>query len=117
MEGSTPSMPQYVFNQWYHAASPIARARGVTIAFRKSCPWKLGSLQIDPEGRFLFVKGTLHSQCYTFASIYAPNKGTVNFLAKTLRMLEKFREGCLILGGDFNLTLDPSVELHCPLEP
>lgn len=68
------------------------------------------SLQIDPEGRFLFVKGTLLGVRYTFASIYAPNDGTVNCLAKTLRILEKFREGCLILGGDFNLTLDPSMD-------
>lgn len=84
---------------------------GVTIAFKKSCPLVLTSVQTDLEGRFLFVKGTSkHSQCYMLASIYAPNVGTVNFLAKTLKMLEKFREGCLILGSDFNFILDPNLD-------
>lgn len=103
-------MPLYPFNQWFHPTSAIARARGVTVAFRRSCPLLLMSSQLDPEGRFLFVKGMLHGQCYTFASIYTLNTGTVNFLARTLRMLEKFSEGFLILGGDFNLTLDPSMD-------
>lgn len=93
VEGSIPSLPQYAFNQWYHAVSPIARARGTTIAFRKSCPWKMESVETDPEGRFLFAKGTLHGACYTLASIYAPNEGTINFIAKTLRKLEKFGRG------------------------
>lgn len=83
---------------------------GVTIAFKKTCPWVLTSVQADREGRFLFVKGTIHSQGYTFAAIYAPNTGTVNFLAKILKMLEKFRERCLILGGDFNIVLDPGLD-------
>lgn len=107
---SIPNLPQNIMNQWYHAVSPIARARGVTIAFKKSCPWKTESLQSDPEGRFLFVKGTLHGVRYTFASIYAPNEGSVNFLVRTFRKLEEFREGCLMVGGDFNLGLDPSMD-------
>lgn len=86
----------------------------MTIAFRKSCPLLPLSSQLDPEGCFLFIKGMLHGQCYTFASIYAPNTGTVNFLARTLKMLEKFREGFLILGGDFNLTLDPHMDTSEP---
>lgn len=102
--GATPNMPLHSFNQWFHAPSPIARARGATIVFKKSCPILFISSKMDPEGRFLFVKGMLHGYCYTFASIYAPNTGMVNFLAKTLKLL-KFGERFLILGGDFNLTL------------
>lgn len=108
--GAIPNLPLHLFNQWFHAPSPIARARGVTIAFRKICPMVSTASQMDPEGRFLFIKGRLYGYCYTFASIYAPNTGTVNFLARTLKLLEKFREGFLILGGDFNLTLDPSID-------
>lgn len=111
-EGSIPNMPGHMFNHWYHATSSIVRARGVTIAFKKTCSWVLISVQADREGRFLFlfVKGTIHSQRYTFAAIYAPNTGTINFLTKMLKMLEKFREGCLILGGNFNIVLDLSLD-------
>lgn len=107
---SIPSLPQNIMNQWYHAVSPIARARGITIAFKKSCPWIMETMQSDPEGRFSFVKGTLHGLRYTFATIYAPNEGSVNFFVKTFRKLEQFREGCLMVGGDFNLVLDPNMD-------
>lgn len=107
---SIPSLPQNVLNQWYHAVSPIARARGVTIAFKKSCPWTTETLQSDPEGRYLFVKGTLQGRRYTFASIYSPNVGTANFLVKVFRKLEEFKEGCVVVGGDFNMVLEPSID-------
>lgn len=107
VKDSIPKMPMHVFNQWFHAPSPIARA---TITFRKTCPMVVIASQIDPEGRFLFVKGRLHGFCYTFASIYAPNTVTVNFPVKTLKLLKEFREGLLMLGGDFNLTLDSKID-------
>uniref|UniRef100_A0A8C5Q9K7 Endonuclease/exonuclease/phosphatase domain-containing protein n=1 Tax=Leptobrachium leishanense TaxID=445787 RepID=A0A8C5Q9K7_9ANUR len=44
---------------------------------------------------------------YTFANIYAPNKSQHKFLAKFLTTLNDFTEGCLVLGGDINLPLDP----------
>lgn len=109
-ERSTPNMPGHMFSHWYHVRSPIARARGVTIAIKKTCPWVLTTVQADREGRFLFVKGVIHGQQYTIAAIYAPNMGTVKFLAETLRALEKFKEGCLILGGDLNMVLDPGLD-------
>lgn len=106
---SIPGLPQNIMKQWYHAVSPIASAREVTNAFKKSCPWLMEALQSDPEGRFLFVKGVLHGKRYTFASIYAPNEESVNFLVKTFRKLEEFKEGRLVVGGDFNIVLDPSI--------
>lgn len=65
------------------------------------------SVQMNPEGRFLFIKGLLQGQCYTFA---APNTRTICYFVKTLRLLEKFREGVVIVGRDFNITLDPTLD-------
>lgn len=72
-EGSLPQMHQYQYNQWFHSASPIARARGLMKAFGGTCPLTSIVKQVDTEGRFVFVKGTLNGHLYTFASIYAPN--------------------------------------------
>ena len=110
VEGSIPHMPLFVYNQWFHAPSPISGARGVTMGIHKQCPLVPTEVQKDPEGRYLFVKGKIQGQCYTIATIYAPNSQTVKFLIKTLDRLEKFREGLLILGGDFNITMDPSLD-------
>lgn len=94
----------------FHALSLIARARGVTIALGKICPMTSITPQTDPEGRFLFIKGILHGQGYTLASIYAPNTGKADFLVKTLGKLDKFKEGCVIIGGDLNVILDPKLD-------
>lgn len=108
--GSTPRLPCFPFNQWFQSTSPIRGARGVTIAINRTVPFLLVEVERDLEGRFLCVKGRMQNQCYTFTSIYAPNNGTVDFISKTLKKLEKLREGILILGGDFNLTLDPEMD-------
>lgn len=108
--GSIPRLPGHPFNQWFHSTSPIRGARGVTIAINRTTPFSLEEVEKDLEGRFLCVKGRIENQFYTFASIYAPNTGTVDFISKTMKKLEKLRKGILILGGDFNLTLDPEMD-------
>lgn len=46
----------------------------------------------------------INGQQYIFAAVYTTNVRTVNFLSKTLRALESFREG-LVLVGEFDITL------------
>lgn len=90
-----PRLPKFPLNQWFHAPSPVARARGVTIAIGKMCPMASVEVQVDIEGRYLFVKGILHGKKYTFTSMYAPNTCAVDFIAKTLR-LNTFGEGFIV---------------------
>lgn len=104
MLNKIPKLPLVPFNLWFHAVSPVAKSRGVTIALRKGCP--LIPIQTDPEERYIFIKGMLHGCCYTLAAIYAPNVGTVDFIEKTLKRLDMFKEGFVIVGGDFNIILD-----------
>lgn len=61
---------------------------------------------IDPQGRFLFVKGYLADTKLTLATLYAPNTGQLDFIQTTLEKLDTFKEGELIVGGDFNLIID-----------
>lgn len=67
LKGATRIMPLYVFNQWFHAPSPIARERGVTITYRKTCPIIVISSQIDHKGCYIFVKTKWNGYCHTFA--------------------------------------------------
>lgn len=59
---------------------------------------------VDPHGRFLFVKGCLADNKVT--NVYVPNSGQIEFIQNTLEKLESFKEGDLLLGGDFNLIMD-----------
>ncbi|CAI9622867.1 unnamed protein product, partial [Staurois parvus] len=59
---------------WFYADSPIKRAKGVAIGFAKNVMWEIEEREVDPEGRFLFLKGRLQEQECTIVNIYCPNK-------------------------------------------
>lgn len=69
----------------------------------------MGNL-VDPQGCYVFLKGTIAGKKYTFANIYAPNSNLRTFIDAALERLVEFREGSLILGGDFNVSPDPSLD-------
>lgn len=66
---------------------------------------------IDPKGRYLFLKGLIGTVTVTLAAMYAPNEQQAIFLRESLEKLNDFREGQLIVGGDFNTPLIPSVDI------
>lgn len=83
-----------------------SKARGVAILLSKSSFFRLIDTVVDPQGRFLFVKGYLADHKITLANVYVPNVGQLDFLQCVLKQLEAFKEGDMVLGGDFNLILD-----------
>ncbi|CAH2321600.1 Hypothetical predicted protein [Pelobates cultripes] len=79
---------------------------GVAILFARHILFCCLETKGDPNGRYLFIKGTIADRRNTFASIYAPNTSQHRFLSKTLKLLDHFREGLLIVAGDLNVPLD-----------
>lgn len=115
---STPKLPTYLFNQWFLSASMVSKAKGTVIAIHKSCPFQPTEHFSDPLGRFVFLKGKIAGTLYTFSNVYAPNSTQLAFLDTTLERLSEFREGHLILGGDFNISPDPLFDTsHNSLDP
>ncbi|KAM9316158.1 uncharacterized protein PAF06_007135 [Gastrophryne carolinensis] len=105
--GRTHNVSNRYYKTQYHSLSPDSKSRGVTILLDGSLPWThLATLQ-DPEGRFLFVRGTLFSLRVTLATCYCPNSNQAKFIRSALNKLDGFAEGVLLLGGDFNTVLDP----------
>ncbi|CAH2300494.1 Hypothetical predicted protein [Pelobates cultripes] len=64
----------------------------------------------DNHRRYICVKGTIANRTYTFANIYAPNKHQHHFLRTALKAVERFTEGCLVIGGDLNVALTPTMD-------
>lgn len=73
-------------------------------------PWTFKAEWTDDTGRLLLVKGLIDTQMYTLASLYAPNTSQACFLEQALDTLAAFAEGILVIGGDFNLTIDSRVD-------
>lgn len=105
-----PTFKDKKFPQIFNATYPDSKTRGVSILISKYCPFKVLDAKTDNEGRFLFIKGSLYNIPVTIANIYAPNKLQAPFFVQTLEMLESFATGMLIVGGDFNLALNPLLD-------
>ncbi|CAH2282968.1 Hypothetical predicted protein [Pelobates cultripes] len=108
--GSEQALKDRRFPSVYFASHPLGKKAGVAILFSQGTPFVVLDQKTDPEGRYLFVKGQINSQIYTFATIYAPISRHRIFITKTLRLLANVSEGLLILGGDLNASLDPSMD-------
>lgn len=65
---------------------------------------------IDPQGRFVLVICTLDSVLYTLVNVYATNVMPVGFLKRVLTKAVKMRRGNLVIGGDLNTVLNPTLD-------
>lgn len=104
---NTPKLSNAYFPTALHATNPKTKTKGVSILIAKNCPFTITDSITDPDGRYLFLKGSIHNKTVTLANIYAPNKHQVPFFRSITEALTTFQEGTLILGGDFNVTLNP----------
>lgn len=68
--------------------------------------WILEQQWADPQGRFLYVKGKLEDEGFTFANYYFTNSSQMDFLERRLEDLMEYADG-KIIGGDFNVALIP----------
>uniref|UniRef100_A0A8C5PT54 Reverse transcriptase domain-containing protein n=1 Tax=Leptobrachium leishanense TaxID=445787 RepID=A0A8C5PT54_9ANUR len=105
-----PSLNSRYYSQNFYSNYGASKARGVAILLARHIPFTVIQQQQDANGRFLFVKGTLGNQKITLANIYLPNRGQCAEFRSILTKLDRFREGLVICGGDFNVSLDSSRE-------
>lgn len=96
----------------YHS-SFNSKARGVAILINKKLNFKLISIEKDGNGRFILVKGELNSNRVTLVSIYGPNHDDATFF-NDLVLKFAIAEGPGLVGGDFNLVLDPNLDRSTP---
>lgn len=82
----------------------------MSIGFSNRMKYTLLGRRVDPEGRYLFLKVKLGVKTYTLANVYCPNRDPIVYLSQTLSRLMEFREGEVILAGDFNLCLDTALD-------
>lgn len=87
-----------------------SRARGVAILVRKSVPFKHITTISDPNGRYIIVSGLLSSIHVTLLNVYGPNFDDPTFFRKLFNLLPTTLNSHLIIGGDFNLVLDPALD-------
>lgn len=105
--GHVPRLTDSNFTKVFHATNNLAKTKGVSILVSKNAPFDLTDQLIDPEGRYIFLKGHYSGTPITIANVYFPNSAHLPFCKQMTHKLQEFAKGCLILGGDFNIPLNP----------
>lgn len=70
---------------------------------------------MDPEGRFLPVKGVIKDYIYSFISYYTPTKCQAHFFHSMFLTLGPLVEDTVIFGGDSNIAFDEGLDKAWPL--
>lgn len=107
---SIPKLTNYLSHIAIHSTNPTAKTKRASILLSKHAPFQLLDSLVDPEGRFVFIKGLYASKPLTLANIYSPNEYQVSFFRKISDLLLSFREGMVLLEGDFNVPLNPDID-------
>lgn len=100
---------------WSHGST---RSRGVAIMFSPKISFAIESIDKDSEGRILLTSIRVEHKLITLCNIYAPNDDNPAFFDRMFALCTTTNNAELILGGDFNLILEPKLDKSPgPLHP
>lgn len=93
-------------------------SRGVAILVSRTLPFQLIKRISDEDGRLLCLDLEIEEVVYTLASVYAPTQdkakeqiGFVETIEETLMQLQATN---IILGGDYNSSMNPLLDKNTP---
>ncbi|OCT72159.1 hypothetical protein XELAEV_18035126mg [Xenopus laevis] len=109
---SNSSTPKYISKHYpqTYLASSSTKTKGVAILIAKNVKFLLKQQFLDPDGRYVILTGLLQNHLTTLASVYASNSSKKVFFKKIFNKLAQLSEGRLIVGGDFNTTLNNNLD-------
>lgn len=109
-DNKLPYLKNIFYPLTYHSTNKSAMSKGVSTLLSSKLPWTCRDTLVDMEGRIVFIKGLIGDIQLTLTTIYTPNDHQDIFNRRTLDLLVEFKEGQLILGGDFNIPLIPTMD-------
>lgn len=95
--------------QIYHS-NFHSKTRGAAILINKALPFTSSSVDSDPAGRYIIVVGQVYGFPLILANIYAPNWDDQEFFSKFFSRLPNMATHHLVLGGDLNCVLSPTLD-------
>ena len=90
-----------------------SNARGVCVLFNPRIKVKVNKLRYDNNGRFVVMKVEINEKSIVLRNIYAPNDDSPQFYLDWIQKVSEFLsegEDMIVLGGDFNLVMDPAMD-------
>lgn len=97
------------FSQIFHSKFN-AKCRGTAILIQRDVQFVHTNMIADKDGRFIIVQGHLFNVPVVLACIYAPNWDNAKFFGDFFSLLPELNSHQLIIGGDLNCVLDPTLD-------
>ena len=115
---STPELENVWKSQWrgelfFNHGSE--HSRGVLTLVKEGLDCQLKVCKQDELGRYVILKGIVQSQPFIFVNSYAPNKVNkqcvfYDEIHNELAKVETHADHRIIIGGDFNVILNPDLD-------
>ena len=88
---------------------------GVMILIKDDLEFEVKSAVSDSKGRYILIDATVQGSDFLLVNIYAPNKVQeqcefFSGLEKTIEKLNTSAEQKTVVGGDFNVAIDPDLD-------
>ena len=87
-----------------------SNSRGVAILFKKNFEYKIEFISNDEDGNLICVDLSLSDMSLRLINIYAPNTDSPEFFNKVKEMIEANLQDHIVICGDYNLALDPTLD-------
>ena len=106
-------MENIVSSEWGYKiifSSFKTNSRGVAVLFRNNFEFTLHNHCHDQNGNFIVLDLTVSNQRLTLVNLYGPNKDTPDFYNKLKNIVVRQGNTNILMGGDWNLLLDPAID-------
>ena len=88
-----------------------SNARGAAILLCNGFDCKIKRKIVDPIGRYIGIKAEIKDENYLLFNVYAPNNAKFyEHIVNVLKKEDQIYEDRIIIGGDFNCPLNPSLD-------
>ena len=105
----------YIRAQWGYESffsSHNSQSRGVATFINNNFEFKINDILSDNEGNLLILNCNIGDKNITLINIYGPNRDNPTFYEQLQNKMTKYENSLFILGGDFNLILDPQLDCY-----
>ena len=90
-------------------------SKGVLILVRDHLDFKLQSVKVDSQGRYILLEATIQDSPFLLLNIYAPNKCSeqcdfFKTISEVLKSSFTISDYSVIVGGDFNVIFDQELD-------
>jgi exonuclease III len=93
------------------STSYSSNSRGVCVLFNNNVEYTIRKVNVDPNGNFIINDLTI-TNCIrlTLVNIYGPNSDNPDFYQQLQNKIDIFENNSILMCGDWNLVLDPTVD-------